>query len=44
MYGGHGLMWGNIYSPDKPKVRRRIDWKRIGALFAAVLAAIRRWC
>jgi ATP-binding cassette, subfamily B, bacterial len=31
--GGHGLMWGNLYSPDKPKVRKRIDWKRIGALF-----------
>lgn len=33
MYGGHGLMWGNQYSPDKPKVRRRIDWRRIGTLF-----------
>jgi ATP-binding cassette, subfamily B, bacterial len=31
--GGHGLMWSNIYGPDKPQVRR-IDWKRIGALFA----------
>ncbi|HUY40514.1 MAG TPA: ABC transporter ATP-binding protein [Candidatus Dormibacteraeota bacterium] len=33
MMSGHGLMWGNMYSPDKPSVRRRIDWKRIGALF-----------
>ncbi|MGH7737650.1 MAG: ABC transporter ATP-binding protein [Candidatus Tyrphobacter sp.] len=33
MMGGHGLMWGNMYSPDKPKVRRRVDWRRMGALF-----------
>ena len=31
---GHGLMWSNIYQPEKPKVKRRVDWKRIGALFA----------
>src|SRR5580700_3743928 len=31
---GHGLMWSNIYQPEKPKVRRRINWKRMGALFA----------
>jgi ATP-binding cassette subfamily B protein len=30
----HGLMWSSMYGPDKPQVRRRIDWKRIGALFA----------
>ncbi len=30
---GHGLMWGDLYSPDKPKAPRRIDWRRIGALF-----------
>jgi len=27
-------MWSSTYQPDKPKVRKRIDWKRIGALFA----------
>jgi ATP-binding cassette subfamily B protein len=26
-------MWGNLYSPDKPRVRRRINWRRIGELF-----------
>ena len=31
---GHGLMWSNIYQPEKPKVKRRINWKRMGALFA----------
>jgi ATP-binding cassette subfamily B protein len=31
---GHGLMWSNMYSPDKPKVRKKIDWRRVGALFA----------
>ena len=31
---GHGLMWSNIYQPEKPKVKRRVDWRRIGALFA----------
>ena len=31
---GHGLMWSNIYQPDKPKVKRRVDWKRMAALFA----------
>jgi len=31
---GHGLMWSNIYQPEKPTVRKRIDWKRLGALFA----------
>src|SRR5579871_3490430 len=44
---GHGLMWSNIYQPEKPKVKRRVDWKRMAALFApywrqqaAVLACI----
>ncbi len=32
--GGHGLMWSSMYRPDKPQVRKRVDWKRIGALFA----------
>ena len=31
---GHGLMWSNIYQPDTPKVKRRVNWKRMGALFA----------
>lgn len=31
---GHGLMWSNMYSPDKPKVRRRVEWSRIGRLFS----------
>ena len=31
---GHGLMWSNIYQPEKPKVKRRVDWRRLGALFA----------
>jgi len=34
MMGGGHLMWSNMYSPDKPKVRKRVDWRRIGALFA----------
>ncbi|MDQ2865064.1 MAG: ABC transporter ATP-binding protein/permease [Candidatus Eremiobacteraeota bacterium] len=34
MMSGHGLMWSNMYGPDKPKVRKRIEWRRIGALFA----------
>src|SRR5690348_17412582 len=46
MSPGH-LMWSNMYGPDKPKVRKRVDWRRIGALFtpywkqeSAVLACI----
>ena len=34
MMSGHGLMWSNMYRPDKPQVRKRVEWKRIGALFA----------
>jgi ATP-binding cassette subfamily B protein len=35
MLGGAGhLMWSNMYRPDKPHVRKRVDWRRIGALFA----------
>ncbi len=34
MMAGHGLMWSNIYQPERPTVRRRVDWKRLGALFA----------
>lgn len=34
MMGGGHLMWSNMYSPDKPRVRKRVDWRRIGALFS----------
>ena len=34
MMAGHGLMWSNIYQPETPRVKRRVDWKRMGALFA----------
>jgi ATP-binding cassette, subfamily B, bacterial len=33
MLGGHGLM-SSAFSPNKPKLKRKIDWKRILALFA----------
>ena len=33
MMSGHGLMWSNIYRPDKPNVRKAVDWRRIGAIF-----------
>jgi len=26
-------MWSNNYSPDKPRIRRKVDWRRILALF-----------
>ena len=34
MMSGHGLMWSSMYRPDKPQVQRRVEWRRIGALFA----------
>src|SRR5580704_12056248 len=34
MMSPHGLMWSSMYGPDKPHGRQRVDWKRIGALFA----------
>ena len=34
MMAGHGLMWSNIYQPNKPRVKRRVDWRRLRALFA----------
>ena len=43
MMAGHGLMWSNIYQPEKPKVMQRVDWKRLGALFAPYWRS-RRWC
>jgi ATP-binding cassette subfamily B protein len=27
-------MWSNMYRPDKPQMTRRVEWRRIGALFA----------
>jgi ATP-binding cassette, subfamily B, bacterial len=33
MFAGHGLMWSNAFS-DKPKAPRKIEWRRIIALFA----------
>ena len=27
-------MWSNMYRPDKPQVKKRVDWRRIGLLFA----------
>src|SRR5438477_12115702 len=49
MYSGPPvhLMWSNMFSPDKPRVERPIEWRRIGAFFrpywrqeALVLVAI----
>ncbi len=34
MMSGHGLMWSSMYRPDKPQVRKRVEWRRIGGLFA----------
>ncbi len=34
MMSGHGLMWSAMFRPDKPELRRRVDWKRMRALFA----------
>jgi len=34
MMSGHGLMWSAMYRPDKPEMRRRVDWKRMRRLFA----------
>src|SRR5438270_1107402 len=33
MLTGHGLMWSNMYRPDKPQIRRKVEWRRIAALF-----------
>ncbi len=27
------LMWSNMFSPDKPKIKRKAEWRRIGAFF-----------
>ena len=34
MMGPHGLMWSSQFSPDKPSVKRKVEWRRIGALFS----------
>jgi len=26
-------MWSNMFSPDKPKIKRKAQWRRIGAFF-----------
>jgi ATP-binding cassette subfamily B protein len=33
MLSGHGMMWSSAYSPDRPQIQRRIDWRRILGLF-----------
>jgi ATP-binding cassette, subfamily B, bacterial len=36
MYGGSPpthLMWSSMFRPDKPKVEKPVQWKRLGALF-----------
>src|SRR5215469_5257977 len=32
-FGPHGLMWSNAFSPDKPAIKKKVEWRRIGALF-----------
>ena len=27
------LMWSQMFSPDRPKIERKIDWKRLGTFF-----------
>ncbi len=35
MHGGPPthLMWSNMFSPDKPKIKRKAEWRRIGKFF-----------
>jgi ATP-binding cassette, subfamily B, bacterial len=33
MFAGHGLMWSNVWSQDKPKMKRPVDWRRLAVLF-----------
>ncbi|HEY9677830.1 MAG TPA: ABC transporter ATP-binding protein [Drouetiella sp.] len=36
MYGGGPpihLMWSNMFNPEKPRVKRPVEWRRIAALF-----------
>src|SRR5258708_1611010 len=27
------LMWSQMFSPDRPKIERKIDWRRLGSFF-----------
>ena len=27
------MMWSTMFSPDKPKIERKVDWRRLGAFF-----------
>jgi ATP-binding cassette subfamily B protein len=27
------LMWSQMFSPDRPKIERKVDWKRLGTFF-----------
>jgi ATP-binding cassette subfamily B protein len=27
------MMWSSMFSPDKPKIERKVDWKRLGSFF-----------
>jgi ATP-binding cassette, subfamily B, bacterial len=27
------LMWSTMFNPDRPKIRRRVDWRRLGGFF-----------
>jgi ATP-binding cassette subfamily B protein len=27
------LMWSNMFNPDRPKIKRKAEWRRIGAFF-----------
>jgi ATP-binding cassette subfamily B protein len=34
------MMWSQMYNPDKPTVKRKADWRRIGAFFRPYLAQV----
>ena len=34
MFSPYRMMWSGSFDPEKPKGPKRVDWKRIGALFA----------
>jgi ABC-type multidrug transport system fused ATPase/permease subunit len=27
------LMWSTMFNPEKPKMKRRVNWRRLGVLF-----------
>src|SRR5580692_7444486 len=31
--GPSHMMWSSMFSPDKPKIERKVDWKRLGSFF-----------